>query len=251
MTAAAYIECLDQTFKEVIKNKIAPKPEPDQLAKELKKEEERLVELNQDLQRMSDPSLQQKIHDAKAEEKIDEIKNDLQAAKGGDPDAVEKVDRRIKDLQILLDPLEYLAEWPAELIKFNDFFQECQRIVDAYGNNDDKDMLDTLRKEADKVINEKDTKKLERLGEELNRIYWNILFRQDGFWIKVFQDIRSNPTNFTDKDRAQILVGEGNLALQRQDPESLKTIVTQLWDLMPKNKQEEVGKRVSDSGLRK
>ena len=251
VTAEAYIECLDQQFKDVLKDKIAPKPDPILLSKELKKEEERLAELKQDIQRTGDTSLQQKLSDANVGSKIDEIKDDLQAAKGGDPDAVEKVDRRIKDLQILLDPLEHLAEWPAELAKFNAISQDCQNTVNAYGNNDDKDRLNTLRKESDKVISDKDTKKLQRLSEDMLQVYWNVLFRQDGFWINVFQDIKNKSVNYSDKTRAQELIREGNMSLQRQDLESLKTIVGQLWELMPKEKQDEVGKRVSDSGLRK
>lgn len=251
VTAEAYIESLDQKFKGILGNKIAPKPDPDLLSNDLKKEEDRLAELKRDVQRTGDSSLQHKLGDANVESKIDEIRNDLQAAKGGDPDAVEKVDRRIKDLQILLDPLEHLAEWPAELAKFNGIYKDCENTVNAYGNNDDKDRLETLRKEADKVITDKDTKKLQKITEEMIQIYWGILFRQDGFWINVFQDIKNKPMNYSNKMQAQELIKEGNMALQRQDLESLKTIVGQLWELMPKEKQEEVGKRVSDSGLRK
>lgn len=251
VTAVAYIECLDQTFKEIIKNKISPKPEPDQLARDLIKEEERLKEVKQNLQHTGDTSLVQKVHDAKAEDKIEEIKNDLQAAKGGDPDAVEKVDRRLKDLQILIDPLEHLAEWPAQLGKFNAIFHDCQSTINTYGNTDDKDLLVTLKNEVDQAIVDKDTKKLERLSQEVIQLYWNVLFKQAGFWISVFQDIRNKPSNFTDKAKSQELIKEGSMALQRQDLDSLETIVRQLWDLMPKEKQEEVGKKVSDSGLRK
>ncbi len=250
-TAEAYIECLDHTFKNTLKHKIAPKPEPEQMSKDIKKEEERLAEIKHNLQNTGDSGLQQKIRDAKAQDQIDEIKNDLKAAYGGDPDAIEKVDRRIKDLQILLDPLEHLAEWPAQLEDFNSMLRACEKTINAYGNNDDKDMLNTLKKEADKVIEDKDTKKLERINQEIVQLYWSVLFRQDGFWISSFQDIRNKPPAFTDKNRAQELIGEGNMALQRQDLPSLQTVVTQLWDLMRKEDQDNIKKRASDSGLKK
>ena len=251
VTAEAYIACLDQKFKDVMKAKISPKPEPEQLSKELKKEEERLLEVKSDLQRTGDSSLQQKLCDAKIDSKINEIKDDLKAAKGGDPDAVEKADSRIKDLQILLDPLERLAEWPSKLAKFNAMFSDCQNTIIAHGNSDDKDLLNTLKKESEKIIADKDTNRLERISQQIVQLYWEVLFRQDGFWIKVFQDIKTNPANFTDKIRAQELIKEGSMALQRQDRDSLETIVRQLWDLMPKEKQDEAGKKASESNLRK
>jgi len=251
VTAQAYIECLDQVFKNVQTDLSSPKPDPDRLSSELKKEQERFADLKRCILRIDDYSLHQKIDEAKVDEKISEINDDLQAAKGGDPDAVEKVDRSIRDLQVLLDPLERLGDWPVEIEKFNCIFQMCKEVVDPYGDNDDKDLFISLEKEAEDVKANKDTKKLERLTQEILQLHWGVLFKQDGFWISAFQEISKNPPVFSNQGRAEGLIKEGNMALQRQDLEALKTVVNQLWDLMPQDKQDEVGKKVSDSGLRK
>ncbi|MFA5349919.1 MAG: Hsp70 family protein [Candidatus Omnitrophota bacterium] len=251
VTAQAYIEHIDQTIKGILKDKVAPKPDPVQLGKDLEKEEKRFMELCRNIQNMEDPSLEEKLKEARVEDKITEIKTDVDAAKGGDHDAVEKADRRLKDLQILLDPLEHLMHWPVVLNKFNVVVADCDEIVNSYGDNDDKDQASVLKKEAEVVIKDKDTKKLEKMSADIIQMRWDVLFKQPGFWIGAFQDVKSKPIEYTDSIRAKELVDEGNLALQRQDLESLKSIMWQLWGLMPKKEQDEVGKRVSDAGIRR
>ncbi len=251
VTAQVYIEHIDQTIKDILKDRIAPKPDPVLLSKDLVIEEKRFTEIARNIQNTGDSSLEEKLDEAKIEDKVSEIKADIEAAKGGDQDAVEKADRRLKDLQIELDPLEHLIQWPKVQSKFNAIVADCDETVNSYGDNDDKDQASVLKKEADLAIQEKDTKKLDKMSEDLIHIRWNVLFKQPGFWIGAFQDIKSRPVEFTDSERAKELISEGNLALQRPDLESLKSIMWQLWGLMPQQEQDEVGKRVSDAGIRK
>ena len=251
VTAQAYIEHIDQTIKGILKDKVAPKPDPVHLAKDLSIEEKRFVEINKKIRGMEDVSLEEKCEEAKVEDKIEEIKVDMEAAKGGDQDAVEKADRRLKDLQIVLDPLEQLIQWPSIMSKFNAVVADCDQIADSYADNDDKDQLNVLKKDAEQAIQDKDVKKLEKMSDDLMQIRWNILFKQPGFWIGAFQDVKSRPVKYTDNERAKELIEEGNLALQRQDLESLKSIMWQLWGLMPRQEQDEVSKRVSDAGIKR
>jgi len=251
VTAQAYIEHIDQTIKGILKDKVAPKPDPVHLAKDLAIEEKRFVEINKKIRGMEDASLEEKCEEAKVEDKIEEIKVDMEAAKGGDQDAVEKADRRLKDLQIVLDPLEQLIQWPSIMNKFNAIVADCDQIAESYADNDDKDQINVLKKEAEQAIQDKDVKRLEKMSDELIQIRWNILFKQPGFWIGAFQDVKSRPVKYTDNERAKELIEEGNLALQRQDLESLKSIMWQLWGLMPKEEQDEVSKRVSDAGIKR
>lgn len=251
VTAGAFISSLDQNFKEVLKDRVSPKPEPKQLDKELEKEEKRFNELKEKIEKLGDDSLLNKIEDVKADEKIEEVRVDIQAAHGGDQEAVEKADRRLKDLQIALDPLEYLTHWPVTLGVFEQKATACEEIVGSYGNEDDKDQLPILKQEAEKAIQGKDTKKLEKIGIAIDQLRWGVLFKQPGFWIGALQNIKESNVFFSDKKRAQELISEGDIALQRQDIDSIQSIVRQLWDLMPQQEQDENKERVSDSGIRK
>ena len=252
VSAEAFIQLIsDQKFSGILGQKLSPKVKPEHILSDLEGEEKRLRKIKQEVQNTNEQSVKQKLTDAKIDTRKDEINRDIQAAKGGDPDAIEKADRRLKELRQELDSIEYLAHWPVTLKEFNEITADCERIVNSYGNNDDKDQLDALKKEADKAISHKDIKRLKQISNEITNMRWAVLFRQPGFWIGAFQEIKKNPVGFTDQKRAEELIDEGSMALQRQDLDSLKSIMGEIWSLMPQEEQEKVGERVSDAGIRK
>lgn len=252
VSAEAFCPLLDQKFSKVWEEiRLSPKIEIEHVASDLEGEKERIKKLKQEIQRTDDKSLEQKLSEARVDEEIDEIRGDIQAGKGGDPDAVEKADRRLKDLRQKLDSVEYLSHWPVTLKKHNEVVDDCESIVSKHGNNDDKDQLETLKNEAEKGINSKDINRLKKITGEIISIRWAVLFRQDDFWIAAFQEIKRSPGRFTNQGRAEELIEEGSVALQRQDLDSLKSIMWELWSLMPTEEQDKVGERVSDAGIRK
>lgn len=251
VTAEAFSPLLDQKFSKILVDIISPKLEPEHIAKDLEGEEDRLKKIKHEVYLVNDKNIEQEFSDGEANEEIDEIRNDIQAAKGGDPDAVEKADRCLKGLKQRLDSIEYLLNWPITLKQYKEIISNCKDIVDKYGNDEDKDQLETLEKEAKKAIDNKDLKRLKTITEEILGIRWAVLFRQPGFWVSVFQEIKNDPGRFTNQRRAKELIEEGSIALQRQDLDSLKSIMLELWSLMPSEEQEKVGDRVSDAGIRK
>ena len=134
---------------------------------------------------------------------------------------------------------------------YNEIADDCNEIVNTYGNNDDKDQLSSLKNEAEKTISNKDINRLKKITEEIVSIRWAVLFRQPGFWVAAFQEVKKDPGKFTDQERADELIDEGSIALQRQDLDSLKSIMFELWSLMPPEEQEKISERVSDAGIRK
>jgi molecular chaperone DnaK len=251
VTAEAFIPLLDQKFSKILVDIISPKLEPEHIDKDLEGEESRLERLKHEVLLVNDKNIEQEFSDGEANEEIDEIRNDIKAAKGGDPDAVEKADRGLKGLKERLDSMEHLLNWPITLAQYNEIISNCKNIVAKYGNDEDKDQLETLEKEAKKSIDNKDLKRLKTITEEILGIRWAVLFRQPGFWVSAFQEIKNDPGRFTNQRRAEELIEEGSIALQRQDSDSLKSIMLELWSLMPSEEQEKVGDRVSDSGIRK
>jgi len=251
IAAEAFSVLLDQKFTGIIVDKLSPKIKPEHIAKDLEGEEERVRKLKQEIRRTSNKSVEQKLTEAKVNDAIGEIRGDIQAAYGGDPDAIGKAEHRLKDLKQNLDSVEYLSQWPITLKEYNEVINDCKDIVTKHGNNDDKDQLETLKSEAEKAINGKDTKRLKKIVEEIIHIRWAVLFRQPGFWIAAFQEIKRSPGRFTNQRRAEELIDEGSIALQRQDLDSLKSIMLELWSLMPLEEQEKVGEKVSDAGIRK
>jgi len=252
VTAEAFCPLLDQKFNKIFETiKLSPKLEPEHITGDLEEEENRLEKLKQEVYHVKDKNIVQKLLGEEVDEEINEIRNDIQAAKGGDPDAVEKADRRLKELKQKLDSVEYLSHWPIALKQYTEIIDDCKDIVSKYGNDEDKDQVDTLEKEAKKAISNKDLKRLEKITEEIGGIRWAVLFRKDDFWIAAFQEIKENPSRFKNRKRAEELIEEGNIALQRQDLDSLKSIMWELWSLLPSWEQEKISDKISDAGIRK
>lgn len=251
VTAEAFSPLLDQKFSKILVDKVSPKLEPEHIAQDLEGEEDRLKKLKQEAYRIKDKNIEEKLSDGEVNEEINDIRNDIQAAKGGDPDAVEKADRRLKELKQKLDSVEYLSHWPITLKQYTEIIDDCKDIVSKYGNDEDKDQVDTLEKEAKKAISNKDVKRLEKITKEILSIRWAVLFRKDDFWIAAFQEIKNDPGRFTNQRRAEELIEEGSIALQRQDLDSLKSIMWELWSLLPSWEQEKISDKISDAGIRK
>ncbi|MFC1708442.1 Hsp70 family protein [Candidatus Omnitrophota bacterium] len=252
VSAEAFCPLLDQKFSKILEQiKLSPKIEPEHIAQDLDGEQKRIEMIEKGIQATQDKEVKQKLTEAKVEDEINEIKGDIEAAKGGDPDAVEKADRRLKELKQDIDSLENLSHWPIVLGDYNSAMEGCKETIDSYGEDEEKQQLDSLKKDAEKAINNRDIKLLNKVIEAITSMRWVILFRQPGYWIACFQEIKKNPVGFINDSRAQELITEGSMALQRQDLDSLKSIMMELWSLMPAVEQEKIGGIVSDAGIRK
>lgn len=249
--ASAYIECVDKNFDDIIVNKVSPKPDAQKLSNEFKQENVRYDEIKGKIQGSSNSDLVERLKDEHITSKIQELQSDIQAAKGGDPDAAEKADRRLKDLQITLDSLEVMTRWPALIQLYNEVVAVVKELVDSYGKEQEKEHFEALKNECNKAVEAKDVKKLEHSIDEMKTLRWQILFAQPGFWVGAFQEVKSGNVVYSDPDKAKSLMSEGGIALQRQDIESLKSIMWQLWGLMPSEAQEDIQNKVSDAGIRR
>lgn len=251
VTASAFIEALDQRFEGIIENKVSPRPDANGLSQELKVENKRYEDVKGKIQGAADSGLSEKLGEAHLASKIDELNSDIQAAKGGDPDAAEKADRRLKDLQIELDALERLANWPVLMQGYQEVSESVKGLVEAYGKPQEKEYFEALQAECDRAIAAKDVKRLEHGIEEMGGLRWQILFGQPGFWVGAFQEAKSGNIAFSDPEKAKELISEGNIALQRQDIDSLKSLMFQLWELIPRQAQEQIQSKVSEAGIRR
>ena len=251
VTAEAFCPLLDQKFSEVLVDIIAPKLEPEIITADLNNEESRFDKIKQEVYHVKDKNIEQEFSEEGVNKEINEIRNDIQAAKGGDPDAMEKAGRGINELKQKLDSIDSLLEWPIALKRYTFIIDECKDTVSEYGNDEDKDQLETLEKEAKKAIGNKDLLRLNKITEEIGTTRWAVLFRINDFWINAFQEIKENPGRFKNRERAEELIKEGNITLQRQDVDSLKSIMWELWSLLPSWEQEEISDKISDAGIRK
>jgi molecular chaperone DnaK len=241
-TAQAFIPLLDDTIEEVIENVLGDQADPKDLTRELQS-----IEAKWSAAQQSDPPSPEVT--TRIEEHMTQATVELAAAHGGDPGALAKAERHIQELQALLVNASKVLEITANLTDMTQAQNETRRVAQQHGNPQDRVELQALEADADRARERRDPRLCTDTTERLWRLYWNILFRQDGFWVGVFQDLAERG-RFTDPTRANALLAEGSRLLQTHDMEKFRQVTWQLWSLVPQEAQRAAAKRVSDAGIK-
>lgn len=241
-TAQAYIPILDETFREILKDKITPKADPDRLTADLE-------DLEGDWQTINKGVGIEPETRAQLEHQITQTQVELAAARGGDSGAAEKADRLIREIRASLANLSKAGELPRALQGLDEAQIKTRDVVGQYGTSADQDELRGLEADADRARQRKDSRLCQEIATRLWGLYWRVLFRQDGFWVGVFQDL-AEQGRFKDPERARLLLVEGSRALQTHDMSGFREITRELWNLVPEETQQETKKRVSDAGIK-
>src|SRR5262249_49008617 len=121
------------------------------------------------------------------------------------------------------------------------------------GSNDRRDVerLERILSEAGSAIGSKDAVKLGKVVASLESLTWEIWARQDEFWVASFQNVCKYASKLIDRQRGNSLIEEGTLAIERADFASLRTIVRELWALVPDSEETAKEKIQFPSSLRK
>lgn len=239
--AQAYIPVLNETFREVLKEQIAPKPDVNQLSAELERIEAQWREAS---------PVANADTTAEVNQQLTEVTVELAAAYGGDPGALEKADRLIREVQASLANVSKVAETPRLLESLEEAREKTRRIVSQFGTAPEHEQLRALEADAERAHARQDPRLCQDATTRLWKLYWQVLFRQDGFWVGVFQDL-TEQGRFTDDARAQALIKEGSRLLQAHDMARFREVTKRLWDLVPEETQQETAQRVSDAGIKK
>ena len=230
----------------------SPKPNIDLIEKELDLQKNRFENLKKsNEQSAADPLAKEKFEIVKKELVEADYDRDIDAARGGDQTACEKLDRQLKDLKAKLDAAEYLNQWPSKCAEFRDAIKSCRWAVENYGDAEEREKLASIMVDAESALANKDQKRIVKLIEIAMGLYWSVLMKLDEWWIGQFQNMLEGKVVFKDPNRAKQLLQEGASFLRRNDIETLKTIMQQLWDLMSPQDQKEASKKLEHSGLRK
>jgi len=226
ISAEALIVNSGQKIKGLLKGNSTEQQNIELIEKELQELEAKNAELNFD----KEDSTVENI-----DSKINEIKNDIKAAKGGDAEAIEKVRVRKNQLGEEMSRLEQSSKLPQAENEIKGLLGYCKKVIEIYGNDEEKQGFESLKKDIDEAIMEKDIKKIEHCRELVLQLYWSILFRIDEWWVSQFNDmhLESANTTYTNGKRAKELFEEGSLAASRKDIDTLKEIVQELWSLRP------------------
>lgn len=245
----AFVPLLSQTFEDVLPISRAPLPDCKAMEAEMEAERRRLKEIvgNADSKNI-------RIEGASVgavQERALEVDEQLEKAKGNNPDAAEKARRAIEEFRAEVDRLEVAQRWPLLLHRLEEAKQFASQAVQSSSEQKDLEKLAKLLADVESVILIKDAAKLERQIVALESLAWEIWARQDDFWIASFQEVAKHVSTFTDHQRGNALLEEGTLAIERGDFASLRTIVRELWGVVPETEETSKEKMRFPSSLRK
>ena len=207
---------------------------------ELQKEKERLQNIERVVPQKLDPGIA---------DNFVLVERQKEAA-ANDPDARQKAAQQLIELKQAMDALERSSEWELLLADVQGFREAGLRVVQERGTAEAKTEFARALQAADQSVQDRNPVLLREALGRLNHIYWSVAFTQDDFWTQTFTQFCKEPA-FVDPLKAERLKEEGLRAMKRNDISSLRTIVPELYHLLPTSQKGKLDMRFADAGLKR
>jgi molecular chaperone DnaK len=226
----AYIPVLDEEFERVLKLEKEP-PTPEQLVEDFHREKERLEKVREQASQVGDTQANKSLQRIEAEGMVHDIEVSLAAART-DIDAVDRCDKRLRDLKISIDEVEDALERPTLVNEAEKQIEDTRKIVDEYGKTGDRNDFASLEREIKAAMAAKDDDLLRQKIDHMRSLGTRILMEQPGFWVGYFQFIEGKKSDMRDQALAERLIVQGHRAIDTNDFDGLRTVVLQLNELL-------------------
>lgn len=158
-----------------------------------------------------------------------------------DEDEKRKANKELKDIKILLDDIEEDKAMPQLIEEFNASEKELSELIEKYVDEKEKpeylNHLSNIQAESKKAINDKNKTLLIRINEQLDELIRKAIWAMPGTWVQHFKELAQNG-NFTNQQEAEYYIKKGIIAIEKEDIEELKRIVSELWLLIPEDDSE-------------
>ncbi|MGH8547909.1 MAG: hypothetical protein ACRERU_04800 [Methylococcales bacterium] len=231
VTAQAYIPLLDEDFKTVL-HLIMERTGPETLRKEVEKTKERLQRTQETANQTNSNEASSALTVVESEQMEQQLDNFLNAA-NADPDAVDKAEKKLLDLNVALDKVENLLEWPVLVKDAEDCLKDAPSWIDQYGNAEDRRNLASCETALRSALSTKDPDLLRlRLGE-LKGFLRRVLDRKGIVQAWYFEDLKKLVDEMSNPTAARDLIARGQQALNSEDIQALRAINQQLRQLLP------------------
>jgi molecular chaperone DnaK len=177
------------------------------------------------------------------------IEKEKEAA-ADDPDARQKAAQQLIELKQAVDALQRSSEWELLVAELDGYRDSTKRVVESRGTDDQRRDLPHILRKADAALAQHNIGDLRHVVEQLRDTYWSVAFAQDDFWKAQFAQMWEE-SEFVDPLKAERLKEEGMRAMKRSDISSLRTIVRDLYNLLPTWQQGKLDMRFGDAGLKR
>ena len=180
VTTEAYIPVLDEVFP--AKFELGTTTHTmSELRENLEREKRRLSEAREKAASAGDPRAEEAMARIDQEQILQQVESLLAAAQS-DPGTLAACEKRLLDLKAAVDELENALEWPVLVKEAEENLTETRRIVNEYGQADEKKRLPTLEKDLRRAIESGDPDLLRSRWDRLRSLATSVLMRQPWFW---------------------------------------------------------------------
>jgi molecular chaperone DnaK len=245
LSARALVPAIDQVFEHVA-HLLVPDADPEALDVAIRDLRKQLMDLRTDAFRHGLTGVIEKLDHLEA--RLSEAERDIDAAHGGDADAAQRARRALLDVDATMADADLARKWPELEAQSRAIAIGATSSVGLNGSEAERALLHEVLAAMDKARKDKDASELERQMRLAQRLSSAAFNRTPEAWEWYFEDAASEVSRATDLPRAQKLVAEGKVAVDKGDTESLRRVVKALWNLLPEDS--DARKRGFDSGVR-
>jgi len=232
-TASCFVEVLDETFK--ASNSIL-ELNPDKFDEQLTRIQERIDEIEEKVEESGNTTAEGNLATITDGGRVDTIRESID--EGRKSDDIARVGTARNDmvrLQNELDAIECEVTWPSILSKYNEECEETRRLVQQYGDDRDKKLLQQLEEEGKRAVDAEDGRMVKSITSYMSSLGFAALSRQPEFWMSILGDLAQREHQFTNRSQATSLLAQGARAMQVKDVDTMRSVVQQLWSLLPES----------------
>jgi molecular chaperone DnaK len=211
LTASAYMPLIDRTFSVELARQ-PDEPDAADLRHAVLLERERLAGIAEHLP----TSVTREMH-----EDLREVESDVHVAQGGDPDSGQKALRNLQRVQMRFDAFEDSQRLPRAIADARAEAELATSVVMDYRDDSQKARLRALLVDVDQAVASNSVPEIRRAEARLERLRFEILTRQPGFWLWYFERLCEDVKHWTDRIQAESLMRQGRAQILREDYQGL------------------------------
>ena len=245
LSARALVPVIGQVFEQVA-HLLVPDAAPEALDSAIRDLRRQLMDLRTDAFRHGLGQVIEKLD--RLEARLSEAERDIDAAHGGDADAAQRARRALLDVDATMAEADLARKWPELDAASRQAAITASSTVGFHGTDAERALLNDVLAAMEKARKDRDAPELERQMRLAQRLSSAAFNRTPEAWEWYFEDAASEVSRARDLPRANKLVSEGKVAIDRGDAEELRRVVKALWQLLPEDS--EARKRGFDSGVR-
>ncbi|MFO0755755.1 MAG: Hsp70 family protein [Byssovorax sp.] len=230
LSSRALVPSLGQVFEQV-GHLLVPDASPDALVATIAAMKARMVTLRKDAMRRDAARAVGKL--TYVDCALVEVDRDVQAARGGDADAGQKARRTLVELDGMLEECEADARWPELEDRARQSLASASVWIGQFGTPTEQQLFEEATQAVDLARHNRQAEELQRQLRVVRNLSSACYQRHPKAWEWMFDDAASEAEQATDLPRAQALVRDGRKAIERGDMTALRTIVQDLWKLLP------------------